>query len=250
MPPTNDSPEAIAFMAGPWLPGCRPTPAPLEPRALDYRNKVGVNAWFCWPRIHTVSFSQAQVFPRESIPSVNSERRNREPKVSTTLLGGDPVVVPIQISRLAGGLRLHGHDHEGHQLMASSGLDPGGLMLLVLHSDSPLGIIGMGRSRWSESVVPRAYYTSIICAWLYLKLPLYDSAFLPSVDCGPAEKGREGKGPLPAEQTWPRRPAEKGSPYCPMVGLHPTGNWQREGGNSGDWWGQTRRREGYGRELH
>ena len=93
--------------------------------------------------------------PKGIHPKCEQRAKEQGAYLSTPLLGGDPVVAPIQISRLAGGLRLHGHDHEGHQLMASSGLDPGGLMLLVLHSDSPHGM--MGRSRWSESVVTYLY---------------------------------------------------------------------------------------------
>lgn len=87
-------------------------------------------------------------------------------------------------------------------------------MLLVLHSDSPHGM--MGRSRWSDSRSP-------------LYLTFMTRLFFRLCYCGPAEKGREGKGPLPAEQTWQRRPAEKGVPL-PTVWLDSTplatGNWR------------------------
>lgn len=93
-------------------------------------------------------------------------------------------------------------------------------MLLVLHSDSPHGM--MGRSRWSESVVPYLYMTR-----LFFRL-CYDSVGQHSSREG---KGREGATASRADMAEQQR---RGSGPHTYGWTPPHWHWQREGGNSGD----------------
>ena len=99
-----------------------------------------------------------------------------------------------------------------------------GQKLFVLHSDSPHGM--MGRSRWSESVVP--YPVLTFMTRLFFRL-LWASRGQRREGGQQSRADMAEKGRGPAELSRHGRAAEKGVPL-PTVGLHPTGNWQRPTG--------------------